>query len=666
MKKVTFCLLMLTLCSLHSVEITHNGDAVADIAIPENAVSSVRFAAAEFQKFMKLMSGADLEIVNEAAPRKLANRVFIGCGAAPEDKSVFAWRSKADESNLYLHGNDNEVYSTEIEFWERLREWRVTSSGSLLAVYELLDKEFGIHYIRPGDQGIVAPVKKNISIKPFDHESKPRLEAVAMSLSNPVQAMGGWKDFAFAQEFINDCRLWMLRHGMVTTYWFPDGGHSFTNYWERFGKSNPEYFALLVDGTRRPLPGNNNGRHIPMCISNSDLHDQLIKEWSQKKARWHEGYWNIISACENDVPGLCACEKCRSWDGPLFDPTDAPYWGDKKVPHASQRFTALGIYQGEPDIKHSLTDRYCRFYLEILRKASKYNPNVRVYGYAYANYTNPPQEVKLNDRIIISYAGTPLFPMEAKRMEESKKRLEGWAQTGCQLEYRPNATWAHGCMPLQYTAQLGGEYRMVLHMPQLRRVFFDALRCEFSTQGLMYYTIARLTQHPEKTLEQIADEYFAIFGKAAPEVRKYYAYWQQFSDAVTRDDVKKWEEKSGLHLNIFTAGDFCASIIKPEFFTESAKILEVAAQKADSERAKAEVEFLQAGLRHAQLTLKMHLARLANLNNPSPDAEEEFEKCMQELTTFRNAHEKMGISDMGKLCFYERYGFTKSKPVKKE
>ena len=666
MKKITVILLMLVLCHLQGMEITRNGKPVSDIAIPENAVTSVQFAAKEFRKFIKIVSGADLEIVKETDPRKFANRIFIGCGAAPADSSVFAWRIKADDNNLYLHGNDKEIYSTKLNLMRMLSEWRITSSGSLLAVYDFADQDLGIRFVRPGDSGISVPVKKTLAVKTVDREGKPRYQAVSMSFSNPIKAYGGWKDAAVAEKFTIDCRIWMMRNGMVSTYWYPDGGHSFVKYWGLYGKSHPEYFAKYIDGTRGPLPGNTNGRHTPMCISNSGLHNRLISEWRQKKSRWHEGLWNIISACDNDSPGLCTCEKCRSWDGPAFNPpADAPYWGDKKIPHASRRFTVMGIYQGEPDINVSLTDRYCRFYLEILKRASKYNPNVQVYGYAYANYTFPPQEVKLNDRILIGYAGTPIFPMEKHRMERRKQIWEGWAKTGCRLEYRPNSTWAHGCMPLQYTRQLCSEYRMVLNTPALQRVFFDALRCEFSTQGLMYYTIARLTRHPEMTLEAIADEFFSDFGKAAPQIRKYYDYWQKISDAVTFADVKEWESVSGLQLNIFTAADFCTYFIKPEYFTESAEILDAAAAAADTERAKAEVEFVKLGLRHAQLTNKMHRARLTSINAPSPENKAEYDKCMKELTAFRNANEGAYISDMGKLCFYERYGARKSVPVKK-
>ena len=663
MMKHTFLFTVIAACfSLCGVDITGNGKAVADIAIPENPVSSVRFAAEELQKFIRLVSGAELEIVSCKAPRKHSNRIFVGCGAAPADKTPFAWRVKADKNDLYLHGNDREVYSDKIDFHEKIIEWGVTSCGSLLAVYEFLDKELGIRYLRPGDVGIIAPSIKSISFKPFDRENKPRLESVTMAISDPSRRPGGWKDKVWAQNFVNDCRIWMLRHGMVNTYWHPSG-HAFTNYWKRFGKTNPEYFALLPDGTRRPLKGNPRGHYIAMCISDPGFQDRFVSEWSKTRSRWHKGRWNWIAACENDVPGLCVCKNCRAWDGPEFDPAGAAYWGDKRIPDSDSRFTMLGIDEAEPSNKTSLTDRYCRFYLEILKKARKYNPAVSVFAYAYGNFTNPPQSVKLNKNIMISYVGTPIFPMDAKKMAESKARWQGWAKAGCLLGYRPNSTHAYGCMPLQYTAQLAGEYRMVLHTPGLRRVHFDALQCEFASQGLMYYTLARLTQYPEKTLDEISDEYFSVFGKAAPAVRRYYRKWQEISDSVSWEkDVEKWEKETGMQLNVHTAADFCASFIRMNCFDESAEILAAAARAADTARAKSEVKFLQTGLEHARLTLAMHVARLKNLNEPSQENLKSFKQAQSKLHSFRAAHEKMGISNMARLYGSERYGATWSKP----
>lgn len=668
MKKLVYSLVILTLCScLYGAEITRNGKAVADIAIPDNAVSSVKFAAEELQKFIKIVSGARLDIVKESSPRKFKNRIYLGCKAAPKDKSVFVYRSKADKENVYLHGNDVEIKNPEkVNLHDKIRSWRIHSSGTLLAVYDFADRVLKMHFIRPGDDGIYAKPNKNITVKPCDKEVKPRLQYAGMSISKPIKQYGGWKDFNVGDDIIRDARLWMLRHGMVDTYWFPGKGHAFVDYWKRFGAKRPEFFALLPDGTRRPLPGNSNGRHASMCLSNPKLHNQLMWDWRHRPSRWHKGPYNILSVCENDVPVLCTCDRCRAWDGPNFKPTpDTPYWGDKKIPHASNRFEPIGVARGGEPLHTSVSDRKCRYYLEMLRKASRYNPNVVIYGHAYANHTQPPT-VKLNERIMISLAITAPMPyMTDEIMNRTREIWEGWAKTGCSMEYRPNATWAWGCQPLQYTKPFATEYRMALHTPNLKRVFFDALHCEFSTQGLMYYTLVRLTQHPEKTVDEIADEFFASFGKIEPEVRAYYDYWQKVSDSITIADVNAWSARSGIRLNIFTNYEFFGHILKPEYYAESGKILAAAAKKADTPLLKRQVKYLQLGLEHARLAVRMQKARIEQLNNPSAANKKKFQQYYRELISFRNANEKYGFCDMGKRHHFESRGMTKSKPWKK-
>jgi hypothetical protein len=51
----------------------------------------------------------------------------------------------------------------------------------------------------------------------------------------------------------------------------------------------------------------------------------------------------------------------------------------------------------------------------------------------------------------------------------------------------------------------------------------------WGTTGLTPYLIARLTWRPEMTKDEIVDEYCAAFGPAAPHVRRYFRYWEDFT-----------------------------------------------------------------------------------------------------------------------------------------
>ena len=126
------------------------------------------------------------------------------------------------------------------------------------------------------------------------------------------------------------------------------------------------------------------------------------------------------------------------------------------------------------------------------------------------------------------------------------------------------------------------------------------------------------------------------------------------------------EKKNGMPFHLWTANDFFAEHIKPELFTESIKILNAAAAKADTARAKSETAFLLAGVRHAQLADKMLKAHIANLDAPSPEAARYLKKCQRELAVFRGKHEKLGISNMQLLNRREKRGLRLSQQRKKK
>ena len=132
MWKITILLCCLLGLSLSGAELlTEGGRSRYEIVLPADAVPAEQTAARELQSFLKQISGVELPIV--ASPSGPA--IFIG--QSPETASALGipdWkRLKPDEirlksagGNLYLAG-------------DRPR-------GTLYAVYELLEKEFGVRF----------------------------------------------------------------------------------------------------------------------------------------------------------------------------------------------------------------------------------------------------------------------------------------------------------------------------------------------------------------------------------------------------------------------------------------------------------------------------------------------------------------------------------------
>ncbi len=665
MKHIFSVLIFSAALTAGAVDIVKNGKAAADIAIPEKPVASVKFAAQELQKHIRLMTGVRLAITSKDSPRKYANRIHVGYGAEPVSKENFVWRVKAENRDLYLCGNDVPIAEKSLKKPEEtLRGWRTKSSGSLMAVYDFLDRELGFRWIRPGDGGIYFTPQKNITVKDLDREAKPRLMTAILG-SPEYSYVKKWNNRKFGALYAWEKHIWTLRHRIVNTKWFRIN-HAFKTWWRRYGKTHPEYFALLHDGTRRPLQGDRTGQYISMCVSSEGLLKQIVELYKQGygpigQFKEHD----IISICENDTPGMCTCKNCRAWDMPEFDPKGSPYWEKKLVPTSRTRNAAFAFDEGGTDLQvnTALTDRYAKFWLRTYNELKKIEPKVKVMGYAYANTTLPPRHVKLHENIIIGYVGTPKYPLTPDKMAKTAAEWDGWVKTGCLLQFRPNTTWSGSAYPLQYWRPLAKEYRRILQSPQMIMAQFDCFRGEYANQGPMWYVIARLTNNPQMTVEQAADEYFNAFGRPGRYIREYFDFWEKISNTVTEKDVEALSKKLGWRIFTWNNWDICVDLFKPEHFAEAKKILDKAAKTAVTPKEKKTVEFFRLGLEHARLTElagEAHFKRALNFN---AENQKDFEKKYSELLAFRRKHERSWISNMPLTTHRELNGFYRSIPA---
>ena len=664
----TLLSVLAALSALSAVEIVKNGKAAAEIALPEKPVSSVKFAAGELQKHIQLITGVRLPVTVKSAPRKLPNRIHLGYGTAPKNKNNHAWRVKAGAKDLYLAGNDTEISSKNLACPERtMVGWCVASSGTLLAVYDFLDRELKVRWLRPDDGGIYVTPSKNISVKAFDRESAPGLMTATFSYSS-ISSAKLWHDKKFGVRHSLQTKLWSIRHRFVDCNWFHKG-HAFGNWWERYGRKHPEYFARLHDGTRRPLKGDRSGKRITMCVSSPALMKQIVENYKHgygPKGKFKER--NFISICENDTPGMCTCKGCRAWDMPEFDPNGADYWKNKRVPTNGERFSGFGVDEGGSYSydKNSLSDRYARFWLETQKALSKIHPGVSVQGYAYLNTVLPPRHVKLNSNILVGYVGTPFFPLTKEKMAKTRQEWDGWMKTGCIMQFRPNTTWSGGVYPLQYWRQLAGEYHRILQQPRMRMVHFDTFRGEYATQGPLWYVLARLTYRSDLTVEEIADEYFNSFGRAGKYIREYFDFWEKSTAHVTTEDIRKMEKELGWTFNVWNNWDICVKLFTPAHFAKGAAILKKAEKAAVTAREKESVKFFQLGLEHARLSELAAEAHFKKVHNDTPVNRADFDKKYKTVQAFRKKHERSWISNMELISRKEPGGFRRSVPRNKK
>ncbi len=218
----------------------------AEIVVPDGAPPVVRFAAKEAKTFLSEVLGAEVPVVN--APSDGRASLVLGANAWADEAGLSTNGMARDEfviaargSRVYVLGRDSSTVDPEWVLqhggWSSVLFERSTMFG----VYDFLERFAGVRFYFPGELGTIVPkspsvaVRGSVSVKP-DFSSR-FMQAWDGAYMEPDK--GGYK------KTLNYFRL------RYETFRIPCcHGSNGMMYATRFGKSNPEYFALMQDGTR--------------------------------------------------------------------------------------------------------------------------------------------------------------------------------------------------------------------------------------------------------------------------------------------------------------------------------------------------------------------------------------------------------------------------------
>lgn len=591
-----------------ALDIVRDGQPCTAIVIPDEAFPMVQAAADELQYHIEKSSGARLKVCPESQkPAEFEGLIYIGdCHATRQaglrgegvQMATNAFGIKLIGENLFLYGDDGEgdpLFSG-------------TRIGSISAVYELLEDKLGVRWLWPGPLGEYIPNHKTISVDEWDREYRQQFTSYHLEPRLKYNVDGAWSNAKHKEQFSVQTKMW-LRRQRVNRAECVDAAEPFHNWWKRFGKTHPEYFALLPDGRRGPLEGDRTGWQTSMCLSNPEMHKQLIEDWKNPKPFWTVVHGlSAIRVSENDTPSLCTCERCRAWDAadPRFETSD--YWGKGIIPTNSGRFRDPDLFSHKDG--PSLSDRFAKYYLAIQKEAQKVNPDVIVSGFAYANYSDPPKETMLNDRIQIVLVPPSRYPLTEDDITEFREQWDGWRKTGARLVLRPNFVKPGHNMPVAQTRAL---YKIITYAAANGMVGgqYDCMQGEWGTQGTSMYLLGRVHVRPELPLETILDEFYSAFGPARDAVKDYFNHWEDLTESLTQEQFDKMENIARLEgfNNYKNWLPIAPYIFTPEVMAKGRVLLEkVKATPGLSEQEAARVAFLDDGLRHAEQTLVVTIA----------------------------------------------------------
>ncbi len=630
------------------VSLVRDGKARAEVATADKPTATARYAAEELVRHVEKATGVALKIVTEsAAPADAHTRIYIGETQTARANGIEVERLPREAYVMRSVGNDLFIVGREGDgdpFAERN-----PNVGTLFGVYEFVERVLGVRWLWPGDLGTYVPKTKTVELWSVNETQAPALafrtmrwgiiRAVSVGagkLSDEDARLGFSPEGA--RRYGKALQVLLRRHRMGGMDEKPPTGHAFSGWWKRHGKEHPEWFALRRDGVRGHP--DKNEAHVPMCVSNEELQDFIVKQWDGK---------SVLRLGPVDRPGRCNCGNCRAWDGP--QPAEPP-WFAERVYKTERR--------AQEHFAGATSDRYARFWKIIQQKAAKRNPHALVSGsFIYENeFPAPVTDVKLSKNIYAEFVQWQdphlrWFPMPEEAFEWIKQQWLGWRKTGMRMGYRPNYLHDGYVLPHFDTEQSGGFFKFA-YAHGMEGGSFDSLTGQWAAQGLRLYMHLRLMAKPELEVETIRKEYCSAFGPAAEIMERYFDYWEDYAQQNTMRFIKLFRDV-GWRYSSYPRKAHVA--FPPECFAPAEKILEQALAKTDGHSAPEfaeRVKFVRIGLEHAKLATQ--LTAIYDGNEKIPESRvEQAKQALKKLVAFRKKHEHTFFSDLLHVTsFWER------------
>ncbi len=567
--------------------LVEDGVAKTPLVVCEDAPPQTRKIADELAGFIEKISGVKPEVL-EGRPEPLPeSAVWVGYQPVldelfpdldfdfehPEEILI-----STDGSHLVIAGRDRWDPDKIVTVGRRgnyVEGWQA-EFGTVNAVYTFLRDQLEVRWLWPGETGLDILPMERIAFEPFEHRHHPqlRMRHGILRLSNPRDARGfAWGDWARFQRLFFDS----LEEGAT---------HHFSDWWDRFHESNPEYFALQPDGTRSGFPSPGRAK---MCQSNPELWEQWFEGVETRLEEDPNRVFFPAGFNDSNISGFCICENCLAWDEMDASPRRLVWEG------LSQEYVAL-------------SDREVRFANELARLLRERYPGkgYHVVTYAYGPTTPAPVKAVADENVVISYVRN-VGDIDRSCPDETPvtEQIAGWAAAGTKMIYRPNLGGAnandlvHGQLPAVFFGKIMETFRFIADHRCIG-VWIDTINEAWPTQGPFYYLMAHLAWDPYADGYAILDDYYRRgFGAAHEQVKAYWTFMEETRSARVEaglSDSVGWRASG-------------AEVYDEEFFRHAGRLLDEA-----EARLEGEPEIYRRRLAHVRAGLEFTRLRVDTYN----------------------------------------------------
>jgi hypothetical protein len=463
--------------------LVRDGQPKATIVTAAAPNENTRAAAAELQRYVRKISGAELPIVSdEQAPTgplilvgtnrftALRTEWRVPSGLTPELREEgFLILCQGDR--LLLAGNDAGPYY-----------------GTRYAVAEFLHR-LGVRWFLPGEFGEVIPHATTLSFPETEVHQRP--DFVMRNYWQHHRDKMGDEDTE-----------WKIHHKMNPRMqeWFGVPGDSSVRGYlpKNQVKLHPDWFALRRDGTR--------DENMP-CMTSTNMIAWFVE---RVKADARVGKAYSAFAPDDGMP-RCFCARCQK---------------------LANGFDGFGANDRDPAEEASTSNEWFYFVNAILDEVNREFPNHKLVTNGYANRDIPPELPFFNQRhnLVVMFANISACNLHAYdnsrcwQMERQGQMLRRWCQLCDQVWiYNYNYTMLVGKFTLTPMVD-----RLRRNLPLLKEWgllgFHDQDEADWSLTGIPTRLVrAALEWDTEANLDELlADFYARWFGRAAAPMKAYY------------------------------------------------------------------------------------------------------------------------------------------------
>ena len=482
------------------------------IVIAPEAPATTRHAAQEMADLLGKVLGGKLKVFR--APQPGMVNIYLGfnawskkAGIDPATHHRDSFTVKINKDGVFIAGADDPKVNPQRNLkggiWGNLYE-RATVFG----VYDFLERFAGARFYFPGDLGTILPAANALKLPETTLFDYPDFINRKVSYYQ-----GAWPGKPASYVERNEKNLATHRYRLETFYIPSCHGLSRLGYIYRFGKSNPDYFALMDNGRRHnnpslPHPG-------ALCYS-SGIREEVVQDVKSFLTGEPASKRNAVSRAGR-----------HGWDPSGFQPGFADIMPQDSYYRCRCKKCEKVFGEGV----NYATEFMWTFAAEIANRIKAAKVPGFVTMMAYRPYRGIPK-VKLPDNLIVMVAERgPWGYYNPKGQERDLNEIIAWTK---KLNHKvwlwtylcKNRTTGFPGVPSPTPKAVATYLKQVT--PYITGAYLESETDRYINNYLVYYIHGKYGWHNDiDTDALVAEHHRLMFGKAAPVMAELFTKFEQ-------------------------------------------------------------------------------------------------------------------------------------------